>query len=414
MFESSPVRFNRIYIDTIKNVCSSDSKIITSTNTSYGSNFRSGVVNPTFKAKIALGQTATTAFNGQFSNISARDGDIYRKAAGIACSASLKPVVENRRSGNIYTATAAAIAGTSLDQIADNEAIPRFLNKVQEAQSSFNGPVFLGELRETLHMIKRPLQSFRKGVDSYFSTLHRRVKRKYPRNTKLQILSDTWLETNFGWSQLMRDISDGVAAYDRIFDIGDIIYVTGAGSADRIVSNPTCTSSSMNGIIVLTTFKSTEETSIVYRGGVKQTAYGGSTARFAEVSGFRMDQFVPTVWELIPYSFIVDYFSNVGDIINASCFNSASLTWRCRTVQRAAKVYVSGRVDSASMQKSLSVNYRGSGGNPGSFAHQQKTVIRDAGGPGVPSLSFSIPGLSTKWLNLAALAGSHRRAKTLF
>lgn len=45
----------------------------------------------------------------------------------------------------------------------------------------------------------------------------------------------------------------------------------------------------------------------------------GSAERLIELSGFRPDRFVPTLYELLPWSWLVDYVSNLGTVIDSSC-----------------------------------------------------------------------------------------------
>jgi hypothetical protein len=53
--------------------------------------------------------------------------------------------------------------------------------------------------------------------------------------------------------------------------------------------------------------------------------------RIISMSGFDLRSFVPTVWELVPYSFIVDYFSNVGDCLMALGVDTSGVTGLWRT-----------------------------------------------------------------------------------
>lgn len=412
MNESKPVRYVKVITDTTSTPCNATSTLITTTNTSYGTNSRSGVTNYGHHEQERLGVTATTPFVGEFSNIYVQPGEVYRRAVGIACPKATKPIVESRRTGAIFTASARAKPTTSLDQDADNQAIAVFLGNANNAMTSLAGMNVLGELKETIEGIRHPLKSYRKLVDRHFQDLRRRSWRRQSNKQKVQVLTDTYLEAVFGWSPLVGDIQDALNAYERYLnDTRNIIYVEGGGRAESVDSPISSTSSLMNNVTVLTNVFDKSKTSIRYVGGVKAQLYGQNVAHARDLCGFRLDQFVPTLWELVPYSFLVDYFTNVGDIVGAACFSASNLSWRCKTVKRTARREVAGRVDSASMAKALGVNYRGSGGNPGSSTHEWKQIVRSADGPGVPSISFMLPGQSIKWLNMAALATNYGLAR---
>lgn len=407
MLETRPVRFQRTYQDTVVGPCAAPTRIITSTNTSYGSNLRVGTENLGHHEQERLGVTATTPFTGEFSNINVSSGDIYRRATGIACPQSLKPVIENRRSGHIFTASARAKPTTTMDQAADNIATAIFIGKANSAITSISGMTLLGELRETVQMIRSPLKSFRHAVDRHFLNLRRRSWRAISNKNKVRILNDMYLEAIFGWTPLLGDISDALTAYERFqTDTREIIYISGYGTQDS-VDALSSSSSSMNGITVITNIRDKSQTSVRYIGGVRSQVLGRNVAHARDLCGFRLDQFVPTLWELIPNSFVVDYFTNVGDIISAACFSASNLTWRCKNIKRVTSREVNGRVDTASMAKALGVNYRGAGGNPGSSSHNWTQVVRSADGVGIPSLTFMLPGSGLKWLNLGALSANY-------
>lgn len=49
--------------------------------------------------------------------------------------------------------------------------------------------------------------------------------------------------------------------------------------------------------------------------------------RIQSLFGFSQMDVLPTVWELIPWSFLADYFSNIGNVLAAWSFDQASLEW---------------------------------------------------------------------------------------
>lgn len=98
--------------------------------------------------------------------------------------------------------------------LADNQARSMFWKRAQAAQTAFRSFTFLGELTETLHMIRRPGQSLRRGLDDYVKSVTKRTRRA-KRSSLNRIVGDTWLEYVFGWAPLISDIQSAGSALNR-------------------------------------------------------------------------------------------------------------------------------------------------------------------------------------------------------
>jgi hypothetical protein len=129
-----------------------------------------------------------------------------------------------------------------------------------------------------------------------------------------------------------------------------------------------------------------------------------------EEMGVRARDFLPAVWEAIPYSFLIDYFTNIGDIIEAVSFPLTGIAWgsitfrnhSIRSVERVA-------VD----PDALGVVFPQDGSNkvfsfkPFFVEWDRKYVDRAVwNGSYIPSFRFEIPGTKNwkKYFNIAALA----------
>jgi hypothetical protein len=118
--------------------------------------------------------------------------------------------------------------------------------------------------------------------------------------------------------------------------------------------------------------------------------------------GLGTRDFIPTIYELIPYSFLVDYFVNIGEILNAWSFNQADLAWHNDTNREVfdTSVQVIPRVAKdengfTTLDSHVVLQ--------NSFI-RTVTFVRRSDPLGLPSLAFRFPGLGTKALNIAALA----------
>ncbi|DAD51715.1 maturation protein [ssRNA phage Zoerhiza.2_10] len=128
--------------------------------------------------------------------------------------------------------------------------------------------------------------------------------------------ANNWLEYHFGWEPLVRDIYD----------------------AAEVVNNPLKTFSMAKGTgktidplrSIFVNFGSTFNTTQVYN---SYMAYqGGRVQSITSGTAHTLDQFglinpAVILWELVPFSFVVDWFTNVGDVLASySDFAGINLT----------------------------------------------------------------------------------------
>lgn len=281
-----------------------------------------------------------------------------------------------------------------------NQSYTAFLNKATAVQRQFMSGVFLGELRESLHMIRHPAQALRRGIDGYFDTLKKRRRRTSPKH-KPRVLRDTWLEYSFGWSPLINDIKNARNALENsAFAHEKSQRVTGAGFDENHVGlGPGTGNYGMRY-----TSEMTEKIRCLTYGAVR-TSPDPTTRQLRNV-GISLNDFVPTIWELIPYSFLVDYFSNIGDVLSAWSFRYSDVAWAGRSI----KTETQSRSSPNGIEPPPS-QYERFGGSHGSCQWLTERIARTPLQPHdiMPSLAFEVPGVgSLKWLNLAALARTHR------
>lgn len=196
---------------------------------------------------------------------------------------------------------------TESDQTALMQAISRL-------KPQFAAYTFLGEAKKTLRLMKSPVQALRRGVNSYLENTNK-IRRK-TRNVKhfRKAVADSWLEYSFGWTPLINDVKSGAEAFAQLAErpryrsfIGQhtakgskplqIVTITGTGLIQEIYSESTSTvSTRYSGKIALSM-----TTNSLYQG-----------------FGLEWQEFIPAAWELAPWSFLIDYFTNAGDIIDSA------------------------------------------------------------------------------------------------
>lgn len=371
---------------------------------------------PGWKKAIKDGVSATTVLQGQKVLVKAEMGGLTWRYSRLY-EAGVEPFPFDDISGGseMYGCIVTPMNGPGyvVSQVdytkALNQALSRALQDIHRAQVSFEGGVFLGELKETVQMIVSPLKGLRKGLGSYLTAAKKRRRNASPA-AKRRILSDTWLEYSYGWKPLIHDIDDGVDALNDLtsepIPAGFKAY-RGTGR-DEWVGDIGSKSETVGGTTVTWRVMRREKVDVRVYGGMRNKIL--AEVGTLEKIGLGMNNFVPTLWELIPYSFLVDYFSNVGDIISALSVNTSAVSWINIGTLYEVEEYTYGNHVVVTPGTPAPGYRTGGGGNPGSFRWQARTVSRAPYlGSLVPSLEFEVPPTgSLKWLNIAALLSQHQ------
>lgn len=287
---------------------------------------------------------------------------------------------------------------------AEDLAIQKFYEHLAATQAQFQGMVFAGELAETLRMIKRPAEALRHGIGDYLGAIKRWAHgNRASRRKKQSFVRDTWLEYSFGWKPLISDIEDGMTAfYTSRWPKPVFQMVKSKGKKQKVSISPQHTWDVGNGIYIFYDVETRDEANVKFYGVYHSEGSGPSAFRHY---GFSPWEFVPTLWELIPYSFLVDYFTNIGEIISAWSYRHIGVSWASKGIEFKSSLKTTN----------IAPKYLGSQvpphkwvahGSPGSSTASRRTVARI---PSVsielPSLHLKVPGMqSLKWLNIAALS----------
>jgi len=134
----------------------------------------------------------------------------------------------------------------------------------------------------------------------------------------------TWLEYAFGWMPLFHDIGDAVNALSR-----PQLVTQNVTSGIVHLRGPEASQAEYLSQGAPIQFRGNTRTRNEYYARVKGVVGFSTSAsgRRAMDFGLTANHFLPTIWEVLPWSWLVDYFTNVGDIVNAVSFNRASVRW---------------------------------------------------------------------------------------
>jgi hypothetical protein len=114
--------------------------------------------------------------------------------------------------------------------------------------------------------------------------------------------------------------------------------------------------------------------------------------------------FFPTLWELVPYSWAIDYFTNIGDLIYGASYGGCDVLWASTGTKRFSRYNAKTGVKLNSPAPAGWHLTQAYATVSPSEVVTEKAVISRAPyfGSYVPFPEFRVPGLSLKWLNLGA------------
>lgn len=383
--------------------------------------------NPWYKDLIKHHMEATNPVAGNIQLIESKGKGTWQADWVEKDSPGLGYTRTSKKRGKGYLPVASSFTAPQPQSLTDarEDAKKKALDRISEFNRTFNGLQFMGELREAIHMIRRPGDGLVKYIlGEQFLSTQEKLKRAKLRNRRplkgnalkrslQQAASDSWLEGSFGWRPFLSDIRAGAEAAARFATDPPIVYkrfrVSGRGFSDR--SSVTRAGGSIDGVLYdIESYTLSKANAIIYgelkhRGGLSCSKQG-----LAKL-GLSWGNFIPTVWELLPYSFLVDYFSNVGDVLDSSFVDLSTLVRAStgyrhegRSVRKLSNFRPQALVGVGNVISSTA-----SGSHP-DIVFINRLVARQKGADLSPlKLRFKFPPVGLKWVNMGALiAGQYK------
>lgn len=268
-------------------------------------------------------------------------------------------------------------------------------NAIADAKESvFDLGTFLGELREAHAMMRSNMD----GVFLFSKQAAREARRSTWRPGEagrlFSAFNSRFLELQFGWLPLLRNYQDAKNALNNTMSKG--FMVDGSSKVEEPLEleeySETPNYSSQGLLKELHSLNGTR----TYRG----KAFAEIT--FPDRYKWGLDPLVAG-WELIRFSFIVDYFINVGNWVQAiTPFGGASLLGSCGSIK-----------ESYTQEQSIEIDFSANADTTGNYSGRKTILTVDRyhrfphSGGILPSWN---PRLTTiRLVNLASLAYAHRR-----
>lgn len=265
-----------------------------------GYNARSGYRDTDYKAKIALKKNATTSYSRAFYHI--------------------KPLVANSHWKVGSSINRRAIRMDSLESLPKNYSIPSdtvtrdtalkiFKSKFNENYSDFQALIPLAELKETRGLIRTTAEITTRLISELIA-----IKRGRGNARRIaELASDAWLQYSFAISptlgdvdQLLLTITDHLTREDKTFRISK-------GFTKKWTASNKGTNA---GFVADQSLDYVQE--IHYELGYRFTAgynlklSSGNDYNARTRFGLDFQQLPLVAWELIPFSWVADYFGTMG------------------------------------------------------------------------------------------------------
>jgi len=378
-------------------------------------NSRTGTGLKGWKAKIRANESATTPFNAQETYVVSRPAVI-----NTVWMDDFGPYAKRVRRievrGDVFKAVTPDASSISV-AAAQAKAYADFKEQINNLERSVEGLAFIGEIRETLKMLRSPLRALRQAVGYYLPTLQKKLKRAKRKQWRA-VIGSTWLEWRFGVRPLVMDIDGAINALAKIGEWSPAFVMTAFGkTVTSSMSLSRVTDPAYNRHTFDMASKTVDEALVRYKVGIKARYFPESGApSLLKGLGIEFERFVPSLYEVMPYSWLIDYFTNVSDVLLSKWVDQSQVAWVNQTVRKKRSIYTAGKLDvKATKALYSSPPVFSCDADCGYQLASHKVVSRSALSevPVPPIVLWAPPASSLRWLNIAGLV-AQQRAWTIF
>jgi hypothetical protein len=296
---------------------------------------------------------------------------------------------------------------------AESRAAEQFLAKCRETLSSFQGGVFVAELGKAIRGIKRPAEGMRNFLTEQAKHAKRVRRRMRERNHSdrdiSKAIATSWLEKQYHWGPLASDMENSAESLAKLSLLEESKRVF-VDWADKYSEDGPLLVQGEGPVRAMYRIRYEEESRCKFYGvcsAYNELNPGAFSTLLRTRLGLTLGDAAPTLWELIPFSFVADYFSNVGSMISAYSFPSASIRWMNRGLLHVCRHKMIDPVQIKHLNNA-SETYEYGAYDPGSFEAEREDIVRTPfeAKDLIPGFRLKIPGIDgwAKWLNLAALS----------
>lgn len=370
------------------------------TKATLGTDIKSGSNNAQWKRQIALHLDATTAYT--------RSGYELTSIGNYAGTSNGKdyPHPRSTCSGWVLELPSLLIP-SSLDIMTNDIALKKLKRKLDNAVGDFNVLVPLGELKD----LRGTLASSYGLISRLLTALNSIKHGKIPSGDIVKNAAEAWLTFSFGINPMIADAKDIMKSISKFQQRqNSTIHFIGAHTSDYHNSVKSPVYSPIGGVQVERSAVASHTISYKYTAAVRFSLQSGNNYGLSDHLHFSPTEIIPVLWELLPWSWLIDYVSTTGDFLTDMFQSQAGNTLY---VVKNRK-YTANFAESIILKKFDTVNYTNLSFRSNPLVGRRFEFSRE-GAPGIPTRSFRFktfdeitgdPYLAKKLLNLAAIAAS--------
>lgn len=112
---------------------------------------------------------------------------------------------------------------------------------------------------------------------------------------------------------------------------------------------------------------------------------------------------IPTAWEMLPWSFLIDYVSNIGDVISANLVSMENVAWVYKVTRRSARKSTNLLGSKGYIKPADAYYWKFDSGSDYRETSSIVEVKREAASIPFGELRFSLPEKESQFKNMAAL-----------
>lgn len=275
----------------------------------------SDVVTPNFHSRSAKGEI----FNNPFSSYKESREVVLSTKTHVVPYHSSMPLAQRACADHYYDSAPASpyglnLVGEPLAHLPIDLGIARLRDLAGTSAHAnvdapiFEGAKFIAELRETISFLRNPFQGFNKILDGARETM---LARRYLRKQSVfSYVSDNWLSYQLAIRPLVMDVQDAMKAINHVMHGKDPERRTARGSSSA--SGSRSSSGVVPGSSNLWEFSQNTNTEVSVRSGVLY-----ELLRDPNTFGVGVPELPSAIWEATRFSFVVDYFFNIGTFLEA-------------------------------------------------------------------------------------------------
>lgn len=222
---------------------------------------------------------------------------------------------------------------------AELQAQLKLTASVKAALQRFSGGKFLAELKDSMELVLHPVHTMYSHTWDFAGKV-RKLGKVYAHRPKTYAkkLSEAWLTYSFVLKPAVQDADDAAAALNELIEDPrpDLRKVKGYGRVDENVVVRKKVGSGLYPATYTMSCLTDErhQSTVSFKGAIKQRAAG--TRNLCQLFGVDFFDIAPSAWEGIPWSFLIDYFSNISGVLDSLTLLNVEQAWLMRTVRNSA------------------------------------------------------------------------------